>query len=52
MTYKSVVPLLDAAQRLEVPGLPAACRMFLAQVLAPSTVCELLGAALAAKLSD
>lgn len=32
MDYKTVVPLLDVAQRLKVPGLPAACRSFIAQV--------------------
>lgn len=48
----SAVPVYDAAQRLEVPNLAAACEGFIREILGASTCCMLLKQAEQYKVTD
>eukprot|EP00798_Chlamydomonas_sp_ICE-L_P009810 gene9810-7698_t len=42
LDHTNVIPVYDAAHRLDVPGLSAACEQFMRDILGPATACMLL----------
>lgn len=50
ITVATAIPLLDAAIKLDVPGLTAACEQFINQLLHPLTVVTFIEQSLAVKL--
>ncbi|KXZ43585.1 hypothetical protein GPECTOR_86g378 [Gonium pectorale] len=48
----SAIPIYDAAHRLAVPGLSAACDAYIRRVLCPETACSLLQHALRFEMAD
>ncbi|GAX77190.1 hypothetical protein CEUSTIGMA_g4636.t1 [Chlamydomonas eustigma] len=52
LDYRNVIPVYDAAHRLDVPSLVTACETFSVEALCPSTSCTLLQQALQFNMND